>query len=751
MTGIPATAGTRGQVSDPMEELWRNSPLSGLYHWQHTAYANVLSSAQAEGAEVERAEELLLFAIDRFDFAEIQQGAVAQTWKQTSPAVLSERNELRHELDECGSLAGWTPSEIAEMSASWRKVDEYGTQLQQSHLHALKQVGNKIRLSSQVDTRITENQKLHDELSESREHAVRMLVQLRFVQSLWSMSEDPSQTNRDLDSAILRRCEELLVNAGGGESMDSLMSEFEAASPLRFVVPALCRLKEGEPRSDLLVPLPGSTEEEVPKTEVSIDSVQVSCTGFGESSDARCAAYVEVQVGTSSTRTALAACSVGEVFLDFGQEKMVLIVQRDSRILVRVRKSFGNNVTLNDTIVGEAVLPWNSVRHRGSQRLQVPLSCNMMQVGELSLRLQARRLEAAHSTSETAVCERLQRYVEELTDSNEKLNNELLSERTLRKDSEVEVREALQSELQGESDARDENASTLNHDIAELRSELSRLEGNLPSLQREIEDHAGQVRREEFQLQSEQVQVRQEKARSEALQQHVRQASRTGVQQTKRGTEAEVAHLKRELIFAYTTLARFDGAKIKDELVALHRQANARAERETRSSVRSPVRSASRKHVSPVKEEVAAVRRLNAKAELQGAERFSFPSTVARPSFRKSISSVLPESGAPPQNVPEEDASALQRRADNHARTQALGHPSSPDIVLRSLGSSVPSPWASTSTARALSTSRATPAQVSSSQVPEARAEFISRLARQRNEIAEFRERLRREAWGASA
>lgn len=746
MTGILATAGTRGQVSDPMEEMWRNSPLSGLYHWQHTAYANVLSSAQAEAAEVERAEELLLFAIDRFDFAEIQQGAVAHTWKQTSQAVLSERNELRQELDECGLLAGWTPSEVAEMSASWRKVDEYGTQLQQSHLHALKQAGNRIRVSSQVDTRITENQKLHDELSESREHAVRMLVQLRFVQSLWSMSEDPSQTNRDLDSAILRRCEELLVNAGGGESMDSLMSELEAASPLRFVVPALCRLKEGEQRSDLFVPLPGSTEEEVPKTEVSIDSVQVSCAGFGESSDARCAAYVEVQVGTSSTRTALAACSVGEVFLDFGQEKIVLTVQCDSRILVRVRKSFGN-VTWNDTIVGEAVLPWNSVRHRGSQRLQVPLSCNMMQVGELSLRLQARRLEAAHSTSETAVCERLQRYVEELTDSNEKLNNELLSERTLRKDSE----EALQSELQGKSDARDENVSTLNHDIVELRSELSRLEGNLPILQRDIEDHAGQLRREEFQLQSEQVQFRQEKARSEALQQHVRQASGTGVQQTKRGTEAEVAHLKRELTFAYTTLARFDGVKIEDELIALHRQTNARAEIKTRSSVRSPVRSASRKPVSPAKEEVDAVRRLNAKAELQGAERLRFPATVARPSFRKSISSVLPESGAPPQNVPEEDAGGLQRRADSHARTQALGHPSSPDIVLRSLGSSVPSPWASTSTARALSTSRATPAQVSSSQVPEARAEFISRLARQRNEIAEFRERLRREAWGASA
>ena len=52
----------------------------------------------------------------------------------------------------------------------------------------------------------------------------------------------------------------------------------------------------------------------------------------------------------------------------------------------------------------------------------------------------------------------------------------------------VEVREALQSELQGKSDARDENVSTLNHDIVELRSELSRLEGNLPTLQRDIED-----------------------------------------------------------------------------------------------------------------------------------------------------------------------------------------------------------------------------------------------------------------------
>ena len=50
----------------------------------------------------------------------------------------------------------------------------------------------------------------------------------------------------------------------------------------------------------------------------------------------------------------------------------------------------------------------------------------------------------------------------------------------------VEVGEALQSELQGKSDARDENVSTLNHDIVELRSELSHLEGNLPTLQREI-------------------------------------------------------------------------------------------------------------------------------------------------------------------------------------------------------------------------------------------------------------------------
>ena len=69
-------------------------------------------------------------------------------------------------------------------------------------------------------------------------------------------------------------------------------------------------------------------------------------------------------------------------------------LMHDVSFKVRVRKSFGN-VTWNDTIVGEAVLPWNSVRHRGSQRLQVPLSCNMMQVGELSLRLQARRLEAS--------------------------------------------------------------------------------------------------------------------------------------------------------------------------------------------------------------------------------------------------------------------------------------------------------------------------------------------------------------------
>jgi len=589
MVKVEATSGLTPAPIAAREALVREIRFFRALHWRREDQCvRVSEEARVACAEAREAEEELIFAQDRGDYAEDQLTLLTECAQDSMDALRQEKLQLTSELEQhlrmtganlsnpicqrCGPLREETrkaEQQVAELSGLWLRGRD-----RETHRSAERRRWAAVAESASL-------RQLRDELGERRARVSHSVSHLRVLQELCKLfgaggaglawQAELPQRARD---AVAGLAEKRFPGPGGiNEQFSSTREDGTASFP-----------SAGE----LLAPLLRRCEEMLrPHAASSDGSDNIGDTAFG--SERLLVAGETTPRDEGSNRNTRGPGDAGLAALDYGGPLALLLAHLDGGLFPGALQVVPSVPTASapsalkppERAGGPDENKWLLPSSAPSSRQRLDSSTDPQAADSTSTPSAAPSSTSwsGRSWRRSGGLEvRLQRLVEELADRNESYRNEL-KEATVWRDRTVDVagrNACADAELAKEEEAWRQHRQRMADEAAELRAEVARLETDLPTLRRDTRDIRLQLTRERQKGVAQRDELTEQRAASQRLANKLQASGAPLPSLPPRSSMVDPAaraeqiqRLKRELGEAYCQLAELDDTQAQIDFAAL--------------------------------------------------------------------------------------------------------------------------------------------------------------------------------------